>query len=711
MKNQPKIYICTPSFNSAETIEQTILSVINQKGNFELYYHVQDGGSKDCTLDILKRYSASIEKRKSDNPKIHFSFESTNDNGMYNAIVKGFTRFEIPSNSWMTWINSDDQLEPDALSYISGIDASNIKNVNWIGGQSSVILESGKHIHSFQPLNADIINTGVVDGLFWGFVQQEGMFFRQSLWDKIDLKNNFANFKYAGDWSLWREFSKHEIFYQVDKILGNFYKRKGQLSEVNRGGYMEEVDFTISESHRRDLFLKIQKQSEVRYELTTDYHLIEKSILPAIQYWQQRRKKEDLMKNTIITENIIAYDNHWQFPAITEQHAFNKLKEYLYKTSTNVIYFAFPWATLIDLLNNNKDKGAELEEILYSFKEQLKNKKVITTCQHIHMLKYQCLFDKVGITDIFWTHKVAAQDWLPDYESINIHPFPLYPVQAIDTDESKETSILERKYLFSFVGAKANRWYLTQSRTHILDLLSGFPNSKVIGRDSWHYNKTVYEHQIHNEISSKIDLVDKDTSEEFKQILNDSIFSLCPSGSGPNSIRLWESIGCGVIPVILADSYQPPGNQKLWNEAVVYSKEDSESIKQLPGVLAEIAKDKELLTRKRHALKQLWLLYGPDCFVYDILKEFLNNSPNVLYKFKSLKSLKSLVDDYESGKCTKEMIMLSCVSKLLIDADNFFLEYTRSDLSKQSVIEIFAEDNKYFEAFNKTLLLKHIELI
>lgn len=50
--NDPLISIVTVSYNAVATIEQTILSVINQTyPNIE--YIIIDGGSKDGTIDIM----------------------------------------------------------------------------------------------------------------------------------------------------------------------------------------------------------------------------------------------------------------------------------------------------------------------------------------------------------------------------------------------------------------------------------------------------------------------------------------------------------------------------------------------------------------------------------------------------------------------------------------------------------------------------------
>ncbi|GJL96296.1 MAG: hypothetical protein DHS20C06_01130 [Hyphobacterium sp.] len=342
--------------------------------------------------------------------------------------------------------------------------------------------------------------------------------------------------------------------------------------------------------------------------------------LPSVQSAEVSAGAPSRDSDVYVDRNIVAFDAHWQHPAITEQHAFNQIRLLAVRGGTTA-YLGFPWATYIDVSNHNKADSKRLSAMRdglgRAVEEVAGHERVVTVCQHIHMLDFPELFEAAGITDVFWSHAAHGQIKFGANRSINIHPFPLFPVQI---PEGPEVPIEERPYLFSFVGAKATPIYLTQSRTFLIEELADHPRGFVRDRETWHYNKVVYDHQVLSRAQSHAGLVDANASEEFKQVMRKTQFALCPSGTGPNSIRLWEAIAGGAIPVILKDTYKFPGSQTIWEQASIQCGEDRESIRALPERLEYIAADREALQRHRAALKILAARYGRTNFVPDVLK-------------------------------------------------------------------------------------------
>lgn len=105
MRTLPKISVVTISYNSKDTIEDTILSVIKQE-YVPKEYIVIDGGSDDGTTDIIEKYSDHID-----------FYLSEKDNGISDAFNKGIRN---ANGDIIVLINSDDMLLPDALSKVAG---------------------------------------------------------------------------------------------------------------------------------------------------------------------------------------------------------------------------------------------------------------------------------------------------------------------------------------------------------------------------------------------------------------------------------------------------------------------------------------------------------------------------------------------------------------------------------------------------------------
>jgi hypothetical protein len=119
-----------------------------------------------------------------------------------------------------------------------------------------------------------------------------------------------------------------------------------------------------------------------------------------------------------------------------------------------------------------------------------------------------------------------------------------------------------------------------------------------------------------------------------------SVFALCPSGSGPNSIRLWEALGYGAIPVILADRLWLPGDAELWQQAALFVPETEAAVAALPARLEALAADASRLQAMQAVGQKIWQRYGLPGFVPDV-RAFLRDPMAVL----SARARQQLPDD------------------------------------------------------------------
>ncbi len=100
----PKITIITPSFNQGQYLEATLQSVLGQ--NYpNLEYFVIDGGSKDNSVEIIKKYESQLS-----------FWVSEPDKGQSDAINKGLRQ---ATGDIITWLNSDDQLTAGTLQKVA----------------------------------------------------------------------------------------------------------------------------------------------------------------------------------------------------------------------------------------------------------------------------------------------------------------------------------------------------------------------------------------------------------------------------------------------------------------------------------------------------------------------------------------------------------------------------------------------------------------
>jgi hypothetical protein len=277
--------------------------------------------------------------------------------------------------------------------------------------------------------------------------------------------------------------------------------------------------------------------------------------------------------------NIYFYKYDWQFPAKTEIDALESLLE-SNEVTPFVQYICFPWATLIDcLITNNQGKVKSLLVALQKHPPKV-SLKVITFCQHIQAFKAIDYFKKLGVTEVFWPHKVVGMD---NVEGIKLNPSTLYPVMYKKYQNLyKVKKLSDRDFLYNFIGSHQENLYISDIRQYIFEL-AGKMENKIIRRKEWHFDSDVYKDQMLGiKVSKFQEALKKKYELEYVECLSNSVFSLCPSGSGPNSIRIWEALLFGSIPVVFSDNLHVPASYK---NKIIQLKEDKKSLVEFIAIL------------------------------------------------------------------------------------------------------------------------------
>lgn len=191
-----KISIITVCYNSASTIEKTILSVAGQSYK-NIEYLIVDGNSRDNTLEIVKKHEDKITK-----------WISESDKGLYDAMNKGI---EMATGDLIGILNSDDVFNNESVLE----EVADFHKKNTIDASVGNILqykENGKIIRLYSSK-------------FWspqklriGFMPPH-----PSIFFKKDLFNNLGNyelgFKIGADYELiTRFFLKNNISWKYSGI-------------------------------------------------------------------------------------------------------------------------------------------------------------------------------------------------------------------------------------------------------------------------------------------------------------------------------------------------------------------------------------------------------------------------------------------------------------------------------------------------------------
>ena len=165
----PRLTIITPSFNQAEFLERTILSVLNQ-GYPNLEYFIIDGGSTDQSIEVIRKYEKYITY-----------WVSEKDKGQVDALNKGLRK---ATGQWVAFQNSDDVYFPGTfLNFAKAVSRSS-KPVDILYGDLYLIDQDDRVTELLKTIPFSLTSQ------VWEGMQMHN----QSLFFRLDLVKRYGSF-------------------------------------------------------------------------------------------------------------------------------------------------------------------------------------------------------------------------------------------------------------------------------------------------------------------------------------------------------------------------------------------------------------------------------------------------------------------------------------------------------------------------------------
>jgi len=274
--------------------------------------------------------------------------------------------------------------------------------------------------------------------------------------------------------------------------------------------------------------------------------------------------KKNKMKTHAYFTDLFKYN-----PVATEHFAYKILKEYPIKKDVN--YLAVPWHVLIQrtkLPESQLIKKGKIDE-----KISLRLQGGFTICQYREYEEILPILKKIGIDVLFACHAKKGVE----YDGITVLPFPHLAVNGVESAKEKDI-------LYSFIGYQNNQ----EVRKQIFSLPL-VQNCVIKERETWHYLQFYKQVRSNTQHDFKKKWRQEDR-EEYKDILARSRFSLCPRGAGPNTIRFWESLQAGAIPILLSDeAWLPEGID--WSKSII--KVAEKDVCQIHAIVQNISQEQE----------------------------------------------------------------------------------------------------------------------
>lgn len=235
-------------------------------------------------------------------------------------------------------------------------------------------------------------------------------------------------------------------------------------------------------------------------------------------------------------------------------------------------YIAVPWTQILNSGWINYPNGNTKDYYLKILsKEKISQQNNFTICQHDNYMTLQSYFKQLNITKVF----CPLHNTNNHLENIDIIP--------ISFTTFLEFGEKHKDILFSFVGCYTTHPIRERMKNRIV-------GENIIYRNNYHVDPNVFNNSINLKQAEE---------NQYKNILERSRFSICPRGSSPSSVRFWESLQTGSIPILISDFWKLPDWD--WSNTIIHINEnefEKMTYNDISNILKNISTEQENIMRK-----------------------------------------------------------------------------------------------------------------
>jgi glycosyltransferase involved in cell wall biosynthesis len=241
----PRISVVMPSFNHNDFLEQALVSVIGQQYP-DLEIIVMDGGSKDGSIDTIRKHAEHIAY-----------WESEPDKGQTDAINRGFRK---SSGDVLCWLNSDDLLMPGTLidvgrRFTESPDKARLIHGSGIVWHDSASSQQADVIHATRHESSELRR--------FNYMVQPSCYWSRSLYERTGPLD--MDYDYVMDWDWFLRASEHAEFEFVSKPYSIF--RMHETNKTANGGATRRAEIlNVVDRFADDYWKRLYRYVDENYE-------------------------------------------------------------------------------------------------------------------------------------------------------------------------------------------------------------------------------------------------------------------------------------------------------------------------------------------------------------------------------------------------------------------------------------------------------------